>query len=1032
MKEKDSEAGKGELMSNGMNPALRGVRAVIRRPWVIVALVVLALIAVAAYLISEEVTSSRWQARFLSELNHRLTFKLQPGAAPARELRYPKTGPYDQLLGYTALPGFLQRLQGQGYVVEQQARMSLSQRELIDFGLYPSYREKMQAGLNVSDCSGEPLFAARYPERTYHSFDSIPPILMQSLLFIENRELLDDRNPTRNPAVDWGRFSKAVIERVQSVFMSDVDTSGGSTLATQIEKYRHSEGGRTGSPKDKLRQMASASVRAYRSGEDTTAERRQIALNYVNTVPLSAKSGYGAVNGLGDGLWAWYGRDMADVNRLLAGDTTAPLAERALAYKQALSLMIAQRRPSYYLSGSPQPLEELTDSYLRLLASAGVIAPAWRDAALAQPLTLRAGAISAPPVSFLERKAANATRTRIAGLLGLPRLYDLDHLDLSAQSTLDQPLQQVASTTLYGLRDPDKARDAGLIAPRLLDTGDPAKVIYSFTLFERTPGVNLVRVQTDNYDQPFDINRGTKLDLGSTAKLRTLVSYLEIVAGLHQRYVGMSSEELKKVPVAELDFITRWAVDYLKTAQDRSLKAMLEAAMERKYSANPGETFYTGGGIHTFVNFNPLDNYKILTVREGLRNSVNLVFVRLMRDVVRHYMYLVPGSSTMLLSDPNDPRRMAYLQRFADREGKVYLHGFWQKYHGKSPAEAEELLVQGIRPSPVRLAVIYRSLHPEAGVDAFRRFLTTHLPNSSLDDKDIAKLYANYAIDRFNLNDRGYLARVHPLELWLLGYLAREPKATLSQALVASREQRQEVYGWLFKSRNKVGQDRRIRELLEEDAFREIHKGWKRLGYPFDSLVPSYATTLGASADRPAALAELMGVLVNDGVRQPSILIDRLHFAAGTPYEVALAYRRNQGERLLPVEVAQVAREALTEVVEQGTAARLKGAFTAQDGTPLPVGGKTGTGDHRFDTFGRGGVLLSSRVVSRSGTFVFFIGDRYFGTLTAYVEGPEAAKYGFTSGLPVQIMKVLAPTLTRLTGLNVPLGQSPACRHALA
>jgi hypothetical protein len=32
-------------------------------------------------------------------------------------------------------------------------------------------------------------------------------------------------------------------------------------------------------------------------------------LDYLNTVPLSAKPGYGEVNGLGDGMWVWYGRD---------------------------------------------------------------------------------------------------------------------------------------------------------------------------------------------------------------------------------------------------------------------------------------------------------------------------------------------------------------------------------------------------------------------------------------------------------------------------------------------------------------------------------------------------------------------------------------------------------------------------------------------------------------------------------------------------------------------------------------------------
>ena len=42
---------------------------------------------------------------------------------------------------------------------------------------------------------------------------------------------------------------------------------GGSTLATQIEKFRHSPEGITSSPREKLRQMLSASLRAYHGGE---------------------------------------------------------------------------------------------------------------------------------------------------------------------------------------------------------------------------------------------------------------------------------------------------------------------------------------------------------------------------------------------------------------------------------------------------------------------------------------------------------------------------------------------------------------------------------------------------------------------------------------------------------------------------------------------------------------------------------------------------------------------------------------------
>ena len=35
---------------------------------------------------------------------------------------------------------------------------------------------------------------------------------------------------------------------------------------------------------------------------------------------------------------------------------------------------------------------------------------------------------------------------------------------------------------------------------------------------------------------------------------------------------------------------------------------MLNAAMERKYSGSPREKFFTGGGVHTFVNFEPSED----------------------------------------------------------------------------------------------------------------------------------------------------------------------------------------------------------------------------------------------------------------------------------------------------------------------------------------------------------------------------------------------------------------------------------------
>jgi membrane peptidoglycan carboxypeptidase len=208
--------------------------------------------------------------------------------------------------------------------------------------------------------------------------------------------------------------------------------------------------------------------------------------------------------------------------------------------------------------------------------------------------------------------------------------------------------------------------------------------------------------------------------------------------------------------------------------------------------------------------------------------------------------------------------------------------------------------------------------------------------------------------------------------------------------------------------------------MLEEEAFNEIHSAWQRVGYPFEELTPSYATAIGASGDRPAALAELTGILLNDGIRLPVVRFDSLHYAQGTPYETILNKTPDQGHRIFAPEIARVARGAMIGVVEGGTAGRLKGIYTDAEGKLLSVGGKTGTGDHQKQIWGPGGRLIESKFISRAATFTFFLGDRFFGVITAYVEGENSGLYHFTSSLPVQIVKFLKPVLSPLINNTLP------------
>ena len=983
-----------------------------RRVFVVGAVVLASLVGLATLVVWETRTSA-FQALYFSRVAREIGYAVEPG--PSAAIRFPAEGPFDSRLGYTSIPKFVEILPPQGFVVTEQARVTARFADLMDAGYFPIYREKAQGGLHVTDRRGTLFHASPHPARIYTAFDSIPDVLWKSLIYIENREFLDPEHPKKNPAVEWDRLGRGVLEMVLQKLGKDVNVPGGSTLATQLEKFRHSPEGRTTSPKAKLQQMASASYRAYLDGPVTLESQRQILLAYLNSVPLAGQRGHGEVTGTADGLWAWYGTEFEHANRLLRGVDVAPgeAGARGRVYRQALSLLIAHRRPSYFLGQEEgrRELRSLTDEHLRVLGRDGVIPIELANAALLADIQVLPRAPALPRVTFVERKAANQVRTDLLEMLDLPQLYELDRLDLGVSTTLDMSWQGAVSDVLQNMGDRAFLEANGFGDTRLLDQGDPTQVIYTFTLLETTPLGNVVRVQTDSYDGPLNLSEGGRLELGSTAKLRTLVSYLEVVEELHQTLSPLSGDSLAAHPVAQQDRLTRWGVDYLRANPGVDLSTMLSAAMARQYSANPGERFATGGGVQTFSNFDNTFNGRVLTVLEAFRNSVNLPSVRTMRDVVQYYMYRHPRTTARILQDAGDPARVEYLRRFADNEGSRFLRQFYRKYNALSGPEQLDVLVRDRSLTPQRMAWAFRTVAPDAPVERFEEFLTAHLPNSTLTPGAASDLYARTDPSPHPLQDLGYLARIHPLELWLVGHLLKNPQATLAEVLEQSQQARQDVYTWLFRTRFRNAQDTRIRTMVELEAFTEIHTRWKRVGYPFDNIVPSYGTAIGSSGDRPLALAELMGIILNGGMRYPVVRVEQLLFAGGTPFETGLAREAATGERVMSSEVAQVLREALVDVVENGTGRRVRGALTDTTGAQLVIGGKTGTGDNRFRVYAPGGRLMESRAVNRTATFTFFAGDRYFGVITAYVPGAAADAFRFTSALPAQILRIVGPQM---------------------
>jgi membrane peptidoglycan carboxypeptidase len=966
-----------------------------------------------------ESDTSRLQARALTRIAQRSTFTVEPGLS--RQILFPKAGPYDVRLGYTKLPEYVRRLTEAGYDVERQARFSPTMFELASLGVSPIYREKNHGGLAIIDGRGRKFFQAQYPARTFESFDDIPRVMVESLLYVENRELLRPGDPHRNPAVEWSRLGRAAVSYGMELVDPGRAVPGGSTLATQMEKFRHSPGGVTMSPADKLRQMVTASLRAYRYGEITARARQEIVVDYMNSISFAARPGYGEVIGLPMGLALWYGVDPDETLRLISerNPSFADLPTKARAYRQVLSLLLAARRPTEYLIEKPEALRLRTETYLKLLAEEGIISARVRDEALKADITPGADPFVPAEIAFGDRGAARSIRNRLTTVLGAGGFYELDRLDLTVESTVDEQRREAISNILESIKNPETAKTLGLTGERLLaaDGAGADKVVYSFTLYERGEGVNRLRVHADTLGSALDVNDAVMLDLGSTAKLRTLVTYLEVFAELHGRLVSLSEDDLEDFDSNPNDSMTKWSIERLRKNPGDPLAAFLDAAMERDYSGSPHEAFFTGGGLHYFHNFDDHDDHKRFTVTTAFRNSVNLVFIRMMRDVVHYHMYGGSGAAAEILEDPNHWLRPHYVARFADRESRQYFSRFYRRYAGKTPGEIVAGLGADEKLSPRKYTVMLRVVRPELERDQVIAEVMKRFEGNSkwkLTDKLAGEIYENADPQRWQLNDLGFLTKTHPLEIWAAQFAARNPGATVEQALAESSAARRQAYKWLLEPRRPEVQTGRIRQELEVDAFRAIHARWKRVGYPFRSLVPSYATSIGSSADRPEALAELLGIISSDGVRQRAIRIERLRFAEGTPYETLLAARRDKATRVLPSEVTTVVRRAMEDVVQNGTGRRVYQSIHDPEGNPVAIGGKTGTGDHVRKTVGARGEVLKSEAVSRTATFAFLLGDRFYGVIGAYVKGPESADYKFTSALATQVFKLLTPALAPL------------------
>ena len=137
--------------------------------------------------VSIEARSSYLQSRFFTWFDSGIKYEAAPGASPS--IHFPHSGPRNLRLGYAELATIIPSLEGHQFQIMRQAQWSPRLDWFVTHGGYALYTQKRQAGLTIYDRAGVPLFAASYPQRVYENFKDVPPLVANSLIFIEDHNL---------------------------------------------------------------------------------------------------------------------------------------------------------------------------------------------------------------------------------------------------------------------------------------------------------------------------------------------------------------------------------------------------------------------------------------------------------------------------------------------------------------------------------------------------------------------------------------------------------------------------------------------------------------------------------------------------------------------------------------------------------------------------------------------------------------------------------------------------------------------------
>ena len=231
---------------------------------------------------------------------------------------------------------------------------------------------------------------------------------------------------------------------------------------------------------------------------------------------------------------------------------------------------------------------------------------------------------------------------------------------------------------------------------------------------------------------------------------------------------------------------------------DKSLAAIMARGHGAPLFRQSGETYFGGGSIVSWQ----LRPSRGTAVRRRSRThcatSTNLVFIRIMRDVVRHYMLETSGLSALVLEDSEDPRRR---HPRPIGSGGLFTNRFYAKYRGKKPEEVEAILLVACvrcRDDLRRHIAGIHPTHPRALRELMR---APHGGRRSVRGEPAGSSMPTPSSSSISL-DRGWHRRHPSARVVAGGPSDRPPGSGLPQhALMPAPMRASRCMGWLFRTR---------------------------------------------------------------------------------------------------------------------------------------------------------------------------------------------------------------------------------------